>query len=310
MKMEFQLTKEEIGLIEQQILKITIIVTFSLAVIRILFGLFAGSLSIVFDGMFDLFDTMTSILSFLVVRLLSKQSTRRFQYGFWHIEPIVLAFNGSVLIILCIYAWVSAIGSLISGGRELNIDSAVYFTAIMSVASISMYLFIQKSNHKIKSEFLRLDIQSWLISASISTALLIAFIIAAFMEGGPYAEYIRYIDPLILVLITSCLIFVPMGTVRDAMRDMLLIAPIELDHKIRFVLDELIKKYGFNTYSSYIAKIGRAEFIEIHILAPASYPIKSVESLDKIRSEIIQALGGEEATRWLTISFTSNHDFI
>lgn len=54
------------GLHERRALKISIAVTFLLAVVGILFGLLSGSLAIVFDGMFNMVDTVISILAFLL----------------------------------------------------------------------------------------------------------------------------------------------------------------------------------------------------------------------------------------------------
>lgn len=298
------------GLTELRVLKVSITVTFILAIICILFGLLSGSLAIVFDGMFNMVDTAMSILAFLVARLLTSEGSRRFQYGYWHVEPMVLVFNGSILILLCVYALINAIGSLLSGGRALNFDWAFIFALLMSVISIVMYLYVRHKNLKINSEFLRLDTQSWLISASISSSLLVAFWIATFLEGGAYHYLTPYIDPLILAMLTACLIFVPMAAVRDAMRDMFLIAPFNLDERVRSFLDELTIRHGFNKYSSYVAKIGRALFIEIHIVLPPGYPLASIEALDDIRHEIGEAIGGDGPQRWLTVAFTAEESWI
>ncbi|KTC89258.1 MULTISPECIES: cation diffusion facilitator family transporter [Legionella] len=295
---------------EQRILKISIVVTFLLAVAGIFFGLVSGSLAIIFDGMFNMVDTAMSILSLLVARLLTSKGSRRFQYGYWHVEPMVLVFNGSTLILICAYALINAIGSLLSGGRELNFDWAFGFALLMSIVSIIMYIYIRQANLKLNSEFLRLDRQSWLISASISSALLVAFGIANLTEGTSYHHLTPYFDPILLAVLTSCLIFVPMAAVRDAVRDVFLVAPFDLDLKIRIFLDELTKRQGFKTYASYIAKIGRAQFIEIHFVVPPKHPISSIESLDAIRREIRDAMGGDSPQLWLTIAFTADESLI
>lgn len=295
---------------EQRVLKVSIAVTFCLAVTGLLFGLLSGSLAIVFDGMFNVIDTVMSILALLVAQLLTSAGSRRFQYGYWHVEPMVLVFNGSILILLSVYAFINAIGSLLSGGRELNYDWAFFFALLMSVLSIGMYVYIRQKNKILKSEFLRLDTQSWLISAAISTSLLVAFGIANIMEGTRYDNLTPYVDPLILAILTACLMFVPMAAVRDALRDMFRIAPFKLDEKIRGYLDELTVRYGFKTYTSYVAKIGRAKFIEIHIVVPLGYPISGVEALDTIRREIVNALGGNGPQLWITIAFTTDESWI
>lgn len=295
---------------EQRVLKVSIAVTFCLAVTGLLFGLLSGSLAIVFDGMFNVIDTVMSILALLVAQLLTSAGSRRFQYGYWHVEPMVLVFNGSILILLSVYAFINAIGSLLSGGRELNFDWAFFFALLMSILSIGMYVYIRQKNRILKSEFLRLDTQSWLISAAISTSLLVAFGIANIMEGTRYDNLTPYVDPLILAILTACLMFVPMAAVRDALRDMFRIAPFKLDEKIRGYLDGLTVRYGFKTYTSYVAKIGRAKFIEIHIVVPLGYPISGVEALDTIRREIVNALGGNGPQLWITIAFTTDESWI
>ncbi len=297
-------------LLEQRILKQSIAATILLAAAGIGFGLLSGSLSIVFDGMFNMVDSAMSFLSLWVTRLLTRKGNRRFQYGYWHVEPMVLVFNGSTLILLCVYALINAIGSFLSGGRELDFDWAFVFALLMCVLSIVMYLYIRQANRKLNSEFLRIDVQSWLISAAISSSLLLAFGIAMLIEGTEYDTLTPYIDPIILAVLTSCLIFLPIPAVRDAIRDMFLVAPLELDQKIRKFLDELVLNQGFKTYASYVAKIGRAQFIEINIVVSPSYAISSVESLDKIRRQIKDALSEEHNTLWLTVTFTTDESTI
>ncbi|MDR3442659.1 MAG: cation transporter [Legionella sp.] len=304
------MTAKDQGFLEQKVLKFSIAVTFLLAVMGVFFGLWSGSLAIVFDGMFNVVDMGISVLALFVARLLTSEGNSRFQYGYWHVEPIVLVFNGSILILLCAYALISAIGSALSGGRELNFDSAFIFTTLMSILSIGMYIYILRKNKTLHSEFLRLDIQSWLISAVISSSLLVAFGLALAIDNTSYTYLTPYIDPCVLIILTSGLIFVPMTTVRDAMRDIFLIAPFDLDEQVRGFLDELTLRRGFKTYSSYVAKIGRAQFIEIHIVVPEGYALAGVETLDLIQHEIREFIHQDDQQLWLTIAFTTDERWI
>ena len=52
-------------------------------------------------------------------RLVATQGDhRRFQYGFWHLEPLVIALKASTLMVLVAYAFLSAVNSLLKGGYE------------------------------------------------------------------------------------------------------------------------------------------------------------------------------------------------
>ena len=71
-------------------------------------------------------------------------------------------------------------------------------------------------------------------------------------------------------------------------------------------MDDVLKRHGFKTYTSYVAKVGRAQFIEIHVAVPPGMQLDNVSTVDAIRREIAGAIGGEGPHRWLTIDFTAD----
>lgn len=295
------------ALAEQRILKLSIGVTIAVALFGVLFGLLSGSLSIVFDGVFSAIDAAMSGLALFVSRLVAREAgNRRFQFGYWHIEPMVLAFNGGMLMLLCFYAFLNAVDSFLAGGRELDFDWAIAYATSVCVVSFGMFFYERSLNRRIGSDLVRLDAQSWLMSAAITSALLLAFAVASAMKGTRFEHLTPYADPVVLAVLTLCLVFVPIRTVRMALTEILLITPLELDRHVRQVMDAAIDRHGFQTYTSYVAKVGRAQFIEIHIAVPPKWPVDSVATADAIRREIADAIGGEGPQRWLTIDFTAD----
>jgi cation diffusion facilitator family transporter len=294
---------------EQQILKRSIGITVGVASSGILLGLLSGSLSIVFDGLFSVIDTVILMLALAVARLVQREGNRQFQHGYWHIEPMVLAFNGGVLMFLCLYAFINAVGSLLAGGRELELDWAIGYAAAASIVTFGMYFYERQENRRIRSEFLRLDAQSWLMSAMISSALLVAFALAWAIQGTRFAPLAPYVDPTVLALLTLYLITVPIKTVRQALDEILLITPPKLDRVVRTVMEAVVERYGFRTYTSYVAKVGRAYFIEIHVVVPADFQVGSIATLDAIRREIRAAIGDQGSYQWLTIAFTADEQW-
>jgi cation diffusion facilitator family transporter len=292
---------------EQRILKQSIGVTILVASFGVLFGLLSGSLSIVFDGVFSAIDAAMSGLALFVSRLVTRiGDNRRFQFGYWHIEPMVLAFNGGTLMLLCFYAFINAVDSFLAGGRRLAFDWALAYAVVVCAICFGMYFYERHRNRRIGSDFLRLDIQSWLMSAAITSALLIAFAIAWAMTGTRFAPLTPYADPVVLAALTLALVFVPIRTVRRALTEILLITPAELDRHVRGVMDRVVADYGFNSYTSYVAKVGRAQFIEIHIAVRPNWQFDGIATADAIRREIADAIGGEGPQRWLTIDFTAD----
>jgi cation diffusion facilitator family transporter len=292
---------------EQRLLRLSIGVTVVVSLFGVVFGLLSGSLSIVFDGVFSAIDAAMSGLALFVSRLVSRDSAnRRFQFGYWHIEPMVLAFNGGTLMLLCFYAFLNAVASFLEGGRQLAFDWAIVYAVVVCVMCFGMFFYELRANRRIGSDFIRLDAQSWLMSAAITSALLVAFAIAWSFKDTPYGYLTPYADPVVLALLTICLVFVPIRTVRKALQEVLLMTPPELDAQVRRVMDDVVARHGFKTYTSYAAKVGRAQFIEIHVAVPEGMRLDNVAAADAIRREIADALGGEGPQRWLTIDFTAD----
>ncbi len=298
--------QRNIGELEQGVLRRSIATTAVIATTGVAFGLFSRSQAILFDGVFSLVDGVIVVLSLAVSRLLMSEGSRRFQFGYWHIEPIVVAFNGTVLMLLCLYALLNAVRGLMTGGRDLNFDQAIFYAAGMMVICFGMYFYERRSNHRIQSQFIRLDMQSWLMSAMIGAGLLVAFGGAILAKGTVLEPWVRYADPAILALLTSIMIFLPLGAVIKAVKQIFQVAPEGLDRRIRGFMETLVQARGFVTYSSYVARVGRAQFIEIYIVLPRDYPITSVDLLDEIRAEIGEFVGEPGPQRWLTITFTGD----
>ncbi len=291
---------------EQEVLRRSIAMTGVVSALGIVLGLLSGSLSIVFDGMFSLIDAAMSVLALFVARLVTRDGSPRFQYGYWHVEPMVLAFNGGVLMLLCAYAFINAVGGILDGGRELALDWALGYAAVVGTICFAMFFYERHANRRIGSDFVRLDTQSWLMSALITSALLLAFAAAWALRDTRFAHLTAYADPAVLAVLALCLIPVPVRTVRRALAEIFLVTPEDLDRRVHEVMDGVVARHGFAGYTSYVAKVGRARFIEVHVVVPADWPLDGIARLDAVRSEIGRALGTESPDRWLTVAFTAN----
>ncbi|BAN48360.1 cation efflux family transporter [Metapseudomonas resinovorans] len=296
--------------IEQRILKLSILATALVACGGIAFGLWSGSQSIVFDGLFNAIDSCMALLALLVSRLLVKQPGRRFQQGYWHFEPLVLALNGSVLVLLCVYALINSIGGLLRGGHALAFDAALVYALLTLACSVLMLGYQRRHNRKLKSELIQLDIQSWLISTLITAALLAAFVVGYLLQDTSWQWLTPYIDPAVLALLSLLLIPGPLRTVIKAVKQVLRITPEALEHEISGLMAGMTRRYGFECSSHSVAQIGRGLFVEIQIVLPEAMDRWKVSELDDLRAEIAAAIGREGPNRWLAIAFTRDRRWL
>lgn len=303
---------------EQNILRLSIAVTVVVAGGGIIFGLLAGSFSIVFDGIYSLADASMSGLALVVANLIRRHTSdnaasrrlgERFNMGFWHLEPMVLALNGTLLCGVSIYALVNAVGSLLSGGRELEFGFAILYAALTTVACFSLAALEFRANKRIKSDFVALDAKAWVMAGGISLALSIAFVLGALVEGTRHAWLQPYIDPAVLALICVVIIPMPIMTIKQALADILLVTPPQLKEQVDRIAARFVAEQGFEGYHAYVAKVGRARQIELYFIVPHGWPARTLDEWDDLRDAVGDAIGGSGPNRWLTIAFTTNPEW-
>src|SRR5882672_3994922 len=168
---------------EQGALKFSIALTVFLGVLGVASGLVTGSQAIIFDGMFSFVDVLPTIVSLLVVKLIARGTSQRFQFGYWHLEPLVGVLRDSILAVACIYAAIDAMGALSSGGHEVEYGLAAVWAGILSAIGLAMTLVLRRRARTLQSPMLELDARSWAVSTVLSLALLIGFVIAAALAG-------------------------------------------------------------------------------------------------------------------------------
>ncbi|ROL83177.1 cation transporter [Pseudomonas protegens] len=295
---------------EQALLKQSTVLMFAVAIAGIVTGFVSGAQSILFDGFFSLIATFIKVLMLITAKLIAKQSNQRFQFGFWHLEPMVLLIEGSFLLLIAIYAFLNGVFGIINGGREIELGMVIFYAGFFAVTEFAYFFYVRRRNRKLKSSLIQFDNISWLVDAMLSVGLLVSFIIALLLKQYGHGQWAVYVDPAILILLALSMLPPALKILRPALRDVLGIAPDQLDEKVRNVMEQAKATHGFDDYISYVQKHGRARFIEIHIVLPADYPLQDVATLDRLREEISSQLGEADAARWLTISFTGDRKWI
>ncbi|MFP5426404.1 MAG: cation diffusion facilitator family transporter [Gammaproteobacteria bacterium] len=303
---------------EQGLLRTSIAVTLFIATIGIAFGLASGSFSIVFDGVYSLVDASMSGLSLVVVKLItahvtSKQMSRklreRFTMGFWHLEPMVLALNGILLSGVAVYALINAVSSLLEGGRHLEFGIALIYAVLTVIACLTIAVVEARANRTLNSDFVHMDVKGWVMSASITAALLIAFCVGFAIQGTEWQWISPYIDPAVLALVCLVIIPLPLSVVRQAMAEIFLVTPSDLKQHVDSVAQAFVAKHGLQSYRAYVAKVGRSREIELYFIVPTTMAARTISEWDALRNEIGDAVGGEGPDRWITVVFTGDPEW-
>jgi len=295
---------------EQHLLKLSIVVTIAVGVLGVASGVLMGSQAILFDGMYSLVDVVLTAASLAVSRLVAFEGSPRFQYGYWHLEPMVEAFGGAILALSCVYAAVNAVLGLLAGGHAMSYGFAMAWAGLLCAVGMAMSAYMRRQARRLQSGLLALDARSWLVSGSLSFALLVGFGAAIAMQGGPLARWIPFVDPAVLLAIAVAMLPVPLRATARAVREVLQVAPGDLDREGKAVVEQVVEEHGFLEFTSHVAKFGRARFVEIHILVQPDHRFDSIADADRIRREIATLLDAERRRFWLTVDFTGDRAWL
>lgn len=295
---------------EQRLLKISMLAVLFIAVVSVAFGLWYGSDAITFDGFYNLADASMTFVALLVAKLIVRGDDARFQYGYWHLEPLLGLVSGIILSVTCVYAFIDGLRGLFTGGELIDFGPGSIFAGALAAGSTGMFFFMRYSAKDIDSEFLRIDARGWLMGGVLSFALCLSFILGAVLEASPFSYLAPYVDPAVLTVAALCLTPFPFVTLWRAGSDILQIAPTDLSERVQEVAKAVAEKHGFQEFTSHVARVGRQQFIEIGLVAPSGALTKSFEELDLIRDEISAAMGEKGPGYWLTVDFTADKRWI
>lgn len=113
----------------------------------------------------------------ITAKLIAKESNHRFQFGFWHLEPMVLLID-SFLLLIAIYAFLNGVFGIIDGGRDIELGLVIIYAAVFTVVEFAYFFYVRRRNRKLKSSLIQFDNISWLVDAMLSVGLLIGFLTA------------------------------------------------------------------------------------------------------------------------------------
>lgn len=303
---------------EQGYLTLSLAATLCVAAFGILMGLVSGSSAIVFDGVYSLADAGMTLLALFVSQLIlrstaqdqtSKRLGERFNMGLWHLEPLVIAIDGLMLMSVAVYAFVNGLKGLASGGQPVEFGPALIYAGVALVICASMAMFGRRRNRTLRSDLIALDVKAWIMSSSITGALLLAFVLGLLLRGTGGEWLLPFVDPLTLVVVSLAIIPAPLREVWQAIREILLVTPVELRAQVEAVARRVAREQGFLGHRTYVAEFGRAVQIELYFVVPRGFPARPLEEWDALRDQVGEAIGGVERHRWLTVLFTTDPEW-
>lgn len=290
---------------EQFVLKVSMYSALILAIFGISFGIFVKSMAVIFDGFVALISVGLGALSVITSRYIYKEDDDIFQYGYVRFEPMVNLFKSLVLVFVCVYAFINALQSIIHGGYAVELGGAVAYSLCAFVFCAILFIYTLFYTRLLESDLIKVDNTEWKIDCVLYLGALGAFGVIYFVLS-PKSALAMYVDPLLLAVLSLMLCVSPIRIAIANFKDLIMVAPSEIDSKITQIMESLSKDFGFSDYDTHVAKSGRFYMVEVNILIDKNCKISSVAEFDSVRDRIEKSLDIPSYKIWLSVSFTGN----
>src|SRR4051812_14296054 len=190
-----------------------------ISILGVVFAILAKSQAIMLDGVYALVSVVMTVLAARVARLVEEPSSRRFHFGYAHFEPLLNLIRGLLIFAVCAYALVSTIEVLVRGGREIHAEIAIFYTALSAVWSVGIFWYQRRLAQKLGSPILAVDARTWLVDGVLYVGETGAFIVYLLLLPTALGPWLRYADPIFVLIVVGFLMKVPVVTIREGVRE-------------------------------------------------------------------------------------------
>ncbi|MGF1697813.1 cation diffusion facilitator family transporter [Vibrio lamellibrachiae] len=210
---------------EKQVLSFSALLALAFALGGLTLGWFVGSLVIMFDGVYSLVSLLLTLLSLAASRYIQSPSKATFPLGKAILEPVVISIKAITILIIVGYSVYSAGLAMLSGGREVDTSIATAFGVINVLGCGYAWWYIANKSKRFSSGLIKAESKQWQMDTLLSVAVTLGFVTAWLITLTELSHYAVYADPMMMLLMSFYFIKVPFDMLKDAMKELLTMAP-------------------------------------------------------------------------------------
>ena len=297
---------------ERRLLLFSVWASAGFAVFSSLWGILSGSSMIVFDGLYSFVSIGLSGLALLALRFVRRGPDEQFPWGREAAEPVVVILKAATLGALCVYAGIGGVVDLLSGGTKVELGWAIVYAVIATAASLAVGLVLRRGTRSQSSkgpgkDLVRSEAAEWLGDALLSVGVLVGFVVALLLTSRGRADLAAYVDPAMVVLVSTAFLVVPLRLIIGGMREVMSMSPPEdVQSQLRAAVDEVGTRYGLEESFVRAAKVGGRMDIEVDYLVGPESRVVTVADCDAARSDLHERLGALGYEKSVVVAFTTD----
>ncbi|WP_245603691.1 cation transporter [Intrasporangium oryzae] len=272
------------------------------AVLAVVWGLAAGSRVILFDGVSAGIGLVMSLLSLAAARAAAAGDSPAFPYGRQAMLPMAIGAQGIARLGFTAYAVTDAVLVILAGGDDVETGSALLYAAVAAVLCIGVALRLRTPARR--DELVAAEELGWRIASLLSVAILVGFSVVALLpEGDAKATAGRYVDPVLVLVVSLIVLPAPLRLVRTMFRELLEMRPPEaIETPARAAVTEVCASMGLHEPVIRMTKTGARLYLEVdHVVEVGEW---DVSRIDRLRAALLERLAAPTYAVWLNVELS------
>ena len=184
-------------------------------------GLTSGSITILFDSGYSLLSLVLASLSLFALKQARKPADDHYPFGRLTVEPLAVLLKGVVIAMVCIVSLVSALWSLLAGGRLVTLDLALMFGVVNVTGCLLTWWWLARYAGVARSSLLTAELRQWQMDTWLSAAVMLGFGLTWLLTQSPWASYACFADPVMVLIIAGYFLPMPVRMVKGALRELM-----------------------------------------------------------------------------------------
>lgn len=235
-------------------------------ILELVMAIYTSSQAVLLDAVYDGIEFFMLLPSIFLIPLLYKPSNEKHPFGYMQLETIFVVVKGVTMTAVTIGLIANNINIMLNGGHLIAFNTVAYFELFACILGIAVSLYLRRKNKSLNSPLVTVEMEGWQMDSIISLGMTAAFLLPMLIPFAWFHRITPYLDQIITVILSMCMLPVPMRTVISGIRDLMLIPPEEETiQEIKQTVEPIILEYDCSNLYYDIVRTGRKLWISAYI---------------------------------------------
>lgn len=261
-------------------MRLSALLTGLFAASALIIALLADSETMTLEAMSGLVDVVVSVLGVFVVRKVRAPANPRYHFGYAKFEPLMTTVEGLLLTAVCAASIASAARDLVHPDPVADTRLIVAYTLACFVLSVAFGNYMRRVGRRTGSPLVRVGAELWIVEGWLTLGVFAAFAVSLVLGRWGSADYTRYVDPVVCILLSVILLRKPWDILRESLADLLDANPYsERDNAVEASARACGERFGLRGVEWVrVRKAGRRIFALVSFFDDPGTPLRETEA--------------------------------